>query len=194
VSRYALGRDYHKLIRKRCNNWPSERIQQQIGPFGFRAFVDSAPGKRLSPNRPARLDRQHPSAQSQGRQFLLPQYLSTCHYRWTNRTAANIAGAQPAWIFDCCFVGPYVLDARRCISYLTIELGAIPIDLRAPIGNRVFGCDDCQMPWNRSPKPPNRAISNRMASLDNAEAGRAVPLEEDEFQPHRRLTLRRAGC
>ncbi|MBU1284963.1 MAG: tRNA epoxyqueuosine(34) reductase QueG, partial [Gammaproteobacteria bacterium] len=95
------------------------------------------------------------------------------------------------------FVGPYVLDARRCISYLTIELkGPIPEELRAPIGNRVFGCDDCQMvcPWNRFAKPTELGDFQPRHSLDNAELAELFGWSEDEFLSRTEGSpLRRAG-
>jgi epoxyqueuosine reductase len=95
------------------------------------------------------------------------------------------------------FVGPYVLDARRCISYLTIELkGSIPEELRAPIGNRVFGCDDCQLvcPWNRFARPTEQADFQPRHQLDNAELAVLFRWSEEEFLSRTEGSpLRRAG-
>jgi epoxyqueuosine reductase len=95
------------------------------------------------------------------------------------------------------FVGPYVLDARRCISYLTIELkGPIPVELRAPIGNRVFGCDDCQMvcPWNRFASPTEQGDFQPRHQLDNAELAELFRWSEEEFLSRTEGSpLRRAG-
>ena len=132
VSRYALGRDYHKLIRKRLQQL-AERVQQAIGPFGYRAFVDSAPV--LESHRRAggpRLDRQeHPGAQPQGRQLFLPRRTVRRHALPVDAPHGTEHCGRCTACMDICptaaFVAPYQLDARRCISYLTIELkGSIP--------------------------------------------------------------------
>ena len=178
VSRYALGRDYHKLIRKRLQQL-AERIQQQIGPFGYRAFVDSAPvlekaiaeqaGLGWIGKNTLVLNRKAGSYFFLGELFVdLPLPVDAPH-------GSEHCGRCSACLDICptaAFVGPYVLDARRCISYLTIELkGAIPVDLRPLIGNRVFGCDDCQIvcPWNRFAKPSGEGDFKPRHNLDNAE-------------------------
>ena len=157
ISRYALGRDYHKLIRRRLQRL-ALLLDQHIGPFGYRAFCDSAPvmekplaaqsglgwiGKHTN-----LLNREGGSWFFLGELFTdLPLPADPPASKHCNRCTACI---------DICptkaIVAPYVLDARRCISYLTIELeGPIPKPLRRPIGNRIYGCDDCQLvcPWNR---------------------------------------------
>jgi epoxyqueuosine reductase len=168
ISRYALGRDYHKLIRKRVQQL-ADRIQAQIGPFGFRAFVDSAPVLEKAIAEQAGLGwiGKTPGAQPQGRQLFLPERTVCRPAAAGGRTHSTEHCGRCTACLDICptnaFVGPYVLDARRCISYLTIELkNAIPEDLRPLIGNRVFGCDDCQIvcPWNRFARPPGKAISS----------------------------------
>ena len=203
VSRYALGRDYHKLIRKRLQQL-AERIQQQIGPFGYRAFVDSAPvlekaiaeqaGLGWIGKNTLVLNRQAGSYFFLGELFVdLPLPVDTPH-------ATEHCGRCTACLDICptaAFVGPYVLDARRCISYLTIELkGPIPVELRAPIGNRVFGCDDCQMvcPWNRFAKPTTQGDFQPRHSLDNAELAALFSWSEEEFLNRTEGSpLRRAG-
>lgn len=203
VSRYALGRDYHKLIRKRLQQL-AERIQQAIGPFGYRAFVDSAPvlekaiaeqsglgwiGKNtLVLNRKA------------GSYFFLGELFVDIPLPEDAPHSSEHCGRCSACLDICptaAFVGPYVLDARRCISYLTIELkGPIPEELRAPIGNRVFGCDDCQMvcPWNRFAKPTEQSDFQPRHSLDNAELAELFRWSEEEFLSRTEGSpLRRAG-
>ena len=203
VSRYALGRDYHKLIRKRLQQL-AERIEQQIGPFGYRAFVDSAPvlekaiaeqaGLGWIGKNTLVLNRKAGSYFFLGELFVdLPLPVDPPH-------ASEHCGRCTACMDICptaAFVGPYVLDARRCISYLTIELkGSIPEELRAPIGNRVFGCDDCQMvcPWNRFAKPSEQSDFQPRHSLDNAELAELFGWSEDEFLSRTEGSpLRRAG-
>jgi len=203
VSRYALGRDYHKLIRKRLQQL-AERIQQQIGPFGYRAFVDSAPvlekaiaeqaGLGWIGKNTLVLNRKAGSYFFLGELFVdLPLPVDAPH-------ATEHCGRCTACMDICptgAFVGPYVLDARRCISYLTIELkGSIPEELRAPIGNRVFGCDDCQLvcPWNRFARPTEQADFQPRHQLDNAELATLFRWSEEEFLSRTEGSpLRRAG-
>ena len=203
VSRYALGRDYHKLIRKRLQQL-AERIQQAIGPFGYRAFVDSAPvlekaiaeqaGLGWIGKNTLVLNRKAGSYFFLGELFVdLPLPVDAAH-------ASEHCGRCTACLEICptaAFVGPYVLDARRCISYLTIELkGPIPEELRAPIGNRVFGCDDCQMvcPWNRFARPTTQGDFQPRHQLDNAELAELFRWSEEEFLSRTEGSpLRRAG-
>ena len=203
VSRYALGRDYHKLIRKRLQQL-AERIQQQIGPFGYRAFVDSAPvlekaiaeqaGLGWIGKNTLVLNRQAGSYFFLGELFVdLPLPVDAAH-------GSEHCGRCTACLDICptaAFVGPYVLDARRCISYLTIELkGPIPLELRPLIGNRVFGCDDCQMvcPWNRFARPSTQADFQPRHHLDNVELAALFRWDETEFLSRTEGSpLRRAG-
>jgi epoxyqueuosine reductase len=157
ISRYARGRDYHKLIRKRLQRL-ADRISTAIGPFGYRAFVDSAPvleralaeksGMGWIGKNTMLLNRKA------GSWFFLAELFTDLPLPTTAPESGHCGSCRAC--LDICptqaFVGPNVLDARRCISYLTIELqGSIPEDLRALMGNRVFGCDDCQLicPWNK---------------------------------------------
>jgi len=203
VSRYALGRDYHKLIRKRLQQL-AERISGQIGPFGYRAFVDSAPvlekaiaekaGLGWIGKNTLVLNRKAGSYFFLGELFVdLPLPVDAPH-------ASEHCGRCTACMDICptaAFVGPYVLDARRCISYLTIELkGSIPEALRAPIGNRVFGCDDCQIvcPWNRFAKATEQNDFQPRHQLDNAELASLFLWTEEEFLSRTEGSpLRRAG-
>lgn len=160
VSRYALGRDYHKLIRKRLTQL-GEKIAAEIGPFGYRAFVDSAPvlEKALAEKSGLGWIGKHTLLldRSAGSWFFLGEIYTDLPLP-VDAPVSQHCGNCSACLDICptqAIVAPYQLDARKCISYLTIELhGPIPVELRKPMGNRVFGCDDCQLvcPWNRFAK------------------------------------------
>ena len=203
VSRYALGRDYHKLIRKRLQQL-AERIQQAIGPFGYRAFVDSAPVLEKAIAEQAGLGWIGKNTlvlnRKAGSYFFLGELFVDLPLPEDAPHASEHCGRCSACLDICptaAFVGPYVLDARRCISYLTIELkGPIPEELRAPIGNRVFGCDDCQMvcPWNRFAKATEQSDFQPRHGLDNAELAELFRWSEEEFLSRTEGSpLRRAG-
>ncbi len=157
VSRYALGRDYHKLMRRRLQKL-ADRIQGQIGDFGYRAFVDSAPvlEKALARNAGLGWIGKHTNLinKKAGSWFFLGELYTDLPLP-VDEPASNHCGSCRACIDICptqAIVAPYELDARRCISYLTIEMrGSIPVEFRKAIGNRVYGCDDCQLvcPWNK---------------------------------------------
>ena len=190
VSRYALGRDYHKLIRKRIQQL-AERIQQAIGPFGYRAFVDSAPVLEKAIAEQAGLGWIGKNTlvlnRKAGSWFFLGELFVDLPLPADAPHASEHCGSCNACLDICptaAFVGPYVLDARRCISYLTIELkGAIPVELRPLIGNRVFGCDDCQLvcPWNRFARPTDQSDFQPRHQLDNAELATLFRWTEEEF-------------
>ena len=159
VSRYALGRDYHKVLRSRLRQL-ARRIESVVGPFGYRAFSDSAPvlEKALARNAGLGWIGKHTLLiqRHQGSWHFLGEILTDLPLpEDTPPAAENLCGACQACMRACptgAIVAPYTLDARRCISYLTIEHpGAIPEPLRPMMGNRIFGCDDCQLvcPWNR---------------------------------------------
>lgn len=157
VSRYALGRDYHKLMRGRLQKL-CDRIAAAIGPFGHRVFTDSAPvlEKALARNAGLGWIGKHTNLidRSAGSYFFLGEIYLDLELPADQASTAH-CGSCSACIPACptgAIVAPYRLDARRCISYLTIELkGAIPLELRRAIGNRIYGCDDCQLvcPWNK---------------------------------------------
>ena len=160
ISRYALGRDYHKLIRNRLQKL-AERIAAEVGDFGYRVFTDSAPvlEKPLAEKAGLGWIGKHSNLinRQAGSWFFLGEIYTNLPLP-VDKTASNHCGTCQACI-DCCptkaIVAPYVVDARKCISYLTIELeSAIPHELRPLIGNRIYGCDDCQLccPWNRYAK------------------------------------------
>jgi epoxyqueuosine reductase len=203
VSRYALGRDYHKLIRKRLQQL-AERIQQAIGPFGYRAFVDSAPVLEKAIAEQAGLGWIGKNTlvlnRKAGSYFFLGELFVDLPLPVDEPTTADHCGRCTACLDICptnAFVGPYVLDARRCISYLTIELkGPIPTELRSLIGNRVFGCDDCQIvcPWNRFARPTEQSDFAPRHSLDNAQLAELFRWSEEEFLSRTEGSpLRRAG-
>lgn len=176
VSRYALGRDYHKVLRGRLARLAA-RIAHAVGPHGFRVFTDSAPvmevelavsaGLGWRGKHTLLLDREH------GSWFFLGEILTDLPLPVDAPVGAYCGSCTRC--IDLCptraIVAPYRLDARRCISYLTIELkGSIPEPLRAPIGNRVYGCDDCQLacPWNRHAKPAAELAFAVRNGLDRA--------------------------
>ena len=161
ISRYALGRDYHKVLRNRMQKLAT-RIKQAIGPFGYRVFTDSAPvlEKALAEKAGLGWIGKHTNLLSQrtGSWFFLGEIYTDLPLPTSlpaHTTATNHCGTCTACIDACptrAIVAPYKVDARLCISYLTIELReSIPVELRPLIGNRIYGCDDCQLvcPWNR---------------------------------------------
>lgn len=165
ISLYARGRDYHKVMRARLQRL-AERMAQEMGPFGHRVFTDSAPV--LEAELAARSGQgwrgKHTLVLSReaGSMFFLGEIYVDVALP-PSEPVSNHCGSCSACIEVCptqAILGPGLLDARRCISYLTIEhSGAIPVELRALLGNRIYGCDDCQLvcPWNkyaqRSPLP-----------------------------------------
>lgn len=157
VARYALGRDYHKLMRTRLQKL-ADRIAQHVGPFGYRAFVDSAPVLERALAREAGLGwiGKHTCLINRhaGSWFFLGELYTDLPLPLDEPATAHCGTCTRC--IDICptqaIVAPYQVDARRCISYLTIELrGAIPEEFRAAMGNRIYGCDDCQLvcPWNK---------------------------------------------
>ncbi len=156
VASYALGRDYHKVLRNRLQKL-ADRIGERIGPFGYRAFTDSAPIMEVELARKAGLGwrGKHTLLLSrEGSWFFLGEILTDLVLPPDQLVEPHCGGCRRC--IDACptgaIVAPYVLDARRCISYLTIELaGSIPVPLRPLIGTHVYGCDDCQTacPWNK---------------------------------------------
>ncbi|MDP2228871.1 MAG: tRNA epoxyqueuosine(34) reductase QueG [Moraxellaceae bacterium] len=176
VSRYALGRDYHRTVRQRLQKF-ADRIVEAVGPFGYRAFTDSAPvmEKPLAEQAGLGWMGKHTLIinRSAGSYFFLGELFTDLPLPVDAPVTAH-CGTCTACIDICptqAIVAPYQLDSRKCISWLTIEYeGVIPEALRAPIGNRVFGCDDCQLvcPWNRYAKTsPEKDFLPRHA-LDRA--------------------------
>jgi epoxyqueuosine reductase len=161
ISRYALGRDYHKVLRKRLREL-ARRIEGAIGGFGYRVFVDSAPvlEKAIAEKAGIGWIGKHTNLidRDSGSWFFLGELFTDLPLP-IDAPEESHCGSCSACIDVCptqAIVAPYSLDARRCISYLTIEnKQSIPIEFRKAIGNRIYGCDDCQLfcPWNKFAKP-----------------------------------------
>ncbi len=157
VSRYALGRDYHKVLRNALQGLADD-IVERVGPMGYRVFVDSGPvlEKALARNAGLGWIGKHTNliARDAGSYFFIGEILTDLPLPVDEAASAH-CGTCSACIPACptgAITAPNQLDARRCISYLTIELhGAIPVELRRMMGNRIYGCDDCQLvcPWNK---------------------------------------------
>jgi len=161
LSRYALGRDYHKVLRQRLRDL-ARRIEEHIGDFGYRVFVDSAPVLEKAIAEKAGLGwiGKHTNLidRKAGSWFFLGELYTDLPLPVDDPEVSHCGSCRAC--IDVCptdaIVAPYKLDARRCISYLTIELKeTIPIEFRKAIGNRIYGCDDCQLfcPWNKFAKP-----------------------------------------
>ncbi|MDX1513210.1 MAG: tRNA epoxyqueuosine(34) reductase QueG, partial [Gammaproteobacteria bacterium] len=202
VSRYALGRDYHKVVRRRLAKL-AERISEVTGPFGHRAFTDSAPvmEKPLARNAGLGWIGKHTNllSRSGGSWFFLGELYTDLPLPH-DAPAKDHCGSCRACIDVCptrAITAPYQLDARLCISYLTIEYkGSIPEPLRPMIGNRIFGCDDCQLvcPWNRF---ASLNATDAFSARNDLEAPRLTELfawTESEFMDRTRgSAIRRAG-
>ena len=189
IARYALGRDYHKVLRSRLQRL-ADRITAAIGNFQYRVFTDSAPVMEVELATKAGigwrgkhtllLNREAGSYFFLGDIYTdlpLPVDVATNEHCGTCKKCIDVCPTQA-------IVAPYQLDARRCISYLTIEhKGAIPVALRPLIGNRVYGCDDCQMacPWNRFAQVSNEPDFTVRNGLDNATLVELFAWSETEF-------------
>ncbi len=202
IARYALGRDYHKVLRSRLQKLAS-RIEQSIGEFGYRAFVDSAPVMEKPLARKAGLGwiGKHTNLinKQAGSWFMLGELYTDLPLP-VDDPATDHCGSCRACI-DICPTGaitkPYVLDARKCISYLTIELtGSIPVEYRTAIGNRIFGCDDCQLvcPWNKFAQHTLEKDFAPRHGLDSPELTGLFSWTEGEWQSKTTgSAIRRAG-
>lgn len=188
VSRYALGRDYHKLMRNRLGKL-AKRIEEAVGPFEQRPFVDSAPvlEKPLGAKCGLGWVGKHSNLLARdGSWFFLGELFVGLPLPVDEPTADH-CGRCTACIDLCptaAIVEPYRVDARRCISYLTIEhFGPIPLELRPLMGNRIYGCDDCQLacPWNRFAKPTLEADFAPRHGLDAATLVELFSWSEEVF-------------
>jgi epoxyqueuosine reductase len=189
VARYALGRDYHKLIRSRLQQL-AERMTEILGPFRYRAFADSAPVMEVDIARRTRLgwEGKHTLLLTrQGSWFFLGELFTDLPFPPDAAHASHCGRCQAC--IDICptraIVAPHVLDARRCISYLTIEhAGSIPVELRPLMGNRIYGCDDCQLacPWNRFAQAAPLADFMPRNRLDQATLLELFAWDEAAFQ------------
>lgn len=176
ISRYALGRDYHKVLRQRLQLLV-DRMSAALGPFGYRVFTDSAPVMEVELAGKAGLGWRGKHTlllhRQLGSYFFLGEIYTDLPLP-ADPPVSDHCGSCQACITACptgAIVAPYRLDARRCISYLTIELaGSIPEELRPAIGNRVYGCDDCQLvcPWNRFAQHTDTADFAVRNGLDQA--------------------------
>jgi epoxyqueuosine reductase len=189
VARYALGRDYHKLMRARLQKL-ADRITAEAGAFGYRVFVDSAPVLERALARNAGLGWIGKNAclidRNSGSWFFLGELYTDLPLP-VDAPASAHCGTCTRCIDICptrAIIAPNRIDARRCISYLTIEAqGAIPEEFRAAIGNRIFGCDDCQLvcPWNKFAQRFEVADFDARNSLDTASLAELFAWEEEEF-------------
>ena len=190
ISRYALGRDYHKLMRKRLQQL-ADKITAVTGDFGYRVFVDSAPvlEKPLAEKAGLGWIGKHTNLinQQAGSWFFLGEIYTDLPLPVDTPSAESHCGTCSACIDICptkAIVEPYRLDARRCISYLTIELhGVIPVEFRSAMGNRIYGCDDCQLvcPWNRFSQPSRENDFSTRHRLDAPELIELFLWDEQTF-------------
>lgn len=191
ISRYALGRDYHKLVRKRLAQL-TERIEQAVNlPVAQRPFADSAPVLEKPLAAKAGLGWVGKNTlilnSSTGSWFFLGVILTSLPLPMDRSEEHDHCGDCSACLNACptdAFPQPYVLDARRCISYLTIEnRGPIAEEFREPMGNRVFGCDDCQIvcPWNRHARPTRETDFLPRHGLASTELADLFLWSEEEF-------------
>jgi epoxyqueuosine reductase len=189
ISRYALGRDYHKVLRQRLKRL-ADRMTASVGPFGYRVFVDSAPvlEKALARNGGLGWIGKHTNVINSraGSWFFLGEIYTDLPLP-VDVAATDHCGTCAACIDICptqAIVGPYQLDARRCISYLTIEhAGSIPVEFRRPLGNRIYGCDDCQLvcPWNKFARVSAEPDFRVRHGLDSAGLTELFAWTEQEF-------------
>ena len=200
VSRYALGRDYHRVLRGRLQRLV-DRIEAAVGHFGHRVFTDSAPVLEVALAAKAGLGwrGKHTLLLTREGSFFFLGEIYTNLPLPVDAPASEHCGSCRACLDACptgAIVAPYELDARRCISYLTIELkGSIPEAMRPLIGNRVYGCDDCQLvcPWNRFARLGNDDFAVRNG-LDDAELTELFGWTAEEFEAKLRgSAIRRIG-
>ena len=189
VSRYALGRDYHKLMRSRLQKL-ADALVDLIGPFGYRVFVDSAPvlEKPLPRNAGLGWIGKHTNliARDAGSYFFLGEIYTDLPLPADEAVADHCGSCRRC--LDACPTGalpaPYQIDARRCISYLTIEHhGPIPLELRPMLGNRIYGCDDCQLvcPWNKYARLSGESDFRARHGLDQTSLIELFSWEEATF-------------
>ena len=189
VSLYARGRDYHKVLRARLQQLAS-RIENEIGAFGYRVFTDSAPVMEVALAEKSGLGWRGKHTlllnREAGSMFFLGELFTDLALPVDEPVTPHCG--QCSSCIDVCptqaIVAPYELDARRCISYLTIELkGSIPVELRSLIGNRVYGCDDCQLfcPWNKFAQTSTLPDFDARHGLGSASLIELLNWSEDDF-------------
>ena len=202
IARYARGRDYHKVMRSRLKNL-ANRIREKVADFESRPFADSAPifEKSLAENAGMGWTGKHTLLihKKSGSFFVLGELFTSLDLPFDS-PATKHCGSCTACIDICptkAIVEPYMLDARKCIAYLTIEYqGVIPEELRRGIGNRVFGCDDCQLicPWNSFAKKTTIDDFNPRHQLDQVSLLDLWQWDEATFLSHTEGSpLRRTG-
>jgi epoxyqueuosine reductase len=189
IARYATGRDYHKVLRARLQQL-ADRIADAVGPFRYRVFTDSAPVMEVELAVKAGIGWRGKHTlllnREAGSYFFIGDIYTDLPLP-ADAAQSDHCGTCAKCITVCptqAIVAPYQLDARRCISYLTIEhKGAIPEEFRALIGNRVYGCDDCQIacPWNRFAQPSGEADFDVRNGLDNATLVELFAWSESDF-------------
>ncbi|MCB1858910.1 MAG: tRNA epoxyqueuosine(34) reductase QueG [Gammaproteobacteria bacterium] len=205
ISRYALGRDYHRLMRNRLQKL-AVRIRERIGEYSFRAFVDSAPvlEKPLGSSAGLGWQGKHTNLLSRdaGCWFFLGELYTDLPLP-VDKPADDHCGRCTACLDSCptrAITAPYRLDARRCISYLTIEFsGSIPVSLRPLMGNRIYGCDDCLLacPWNRFALPTAELAFHPRNGLESPPLDALIAWSDDQFRrrlegsPIRRIGIQR---
>lgn len=190
ISRYTLGRDYHKLIRKRLSQL-AKRIEEEAGGGHYRAFVDSAPVLERAVAEQAGLGWIAKNTMlinsEAGSWFFLGEIYTDLPLPQDPPQPSKHCGTCTACLEICptnAFVAPYELDARRCISYLTIEhKGSIDLELRPLMGNRIFGCDDCQLvcPWNKFAEPTDKEDFKPRHNLADAALVELFLWTEEEY-------------
>lgn len=192
VSVYARGRDYHKVLRSRLQRL-AECLAEAVGPFGHRVFTDSAPvlEVELASRSGIGWRGKHTLAlhREAGSMFFLGEIYIDLPLPVSEPVSSHCGSCRAC--IDVCptqaIIGPYRVDARRCISYLTIEHeGPIPEELRAPMGNRIYGCDDCQLvcPWNKYAQPSTLPDFDPRAPLTHASLLQLWAWSEDDFLRH----------
>lgn len=190
ISRYALGRDYHKLMRKRLTQL-GKTIERWVGEHGFRAFVDSAPVLERQLAQQSGMGWLGKNTlllnQQAGSYFFLGELFTNLPLPLDVAFESQHCGSCSRCLTDCptdAFVEPGVLDARKCISYLTIEhSGPIPVELRSKMGNRIYGCDDCQIvcPFNSFSQATREPDFQPRHSLDNISLLTLFNWDEETF-------------
>jgi epoxyqueuosine reductase len=202
VSVYARGRDYHKVLRARLQKL-ADAIAREIGEFGYRVFTDSAPvlEAELAARSGIGWRGKHTLILSReaGSMFFLGEIYVDLALPAT-QPASSHCGSCTSCIDVCptqAIIAPYLLDARRCISYLTIEhSGAIPVELRPLIGNRIYGCDDCQLacPWNKFAKRSALPDFDERSGLSGQQLVTLFKWREEDFLRHTEgSAIRRIG-
>lgn len=189
VSMYARGRDYHKVIRSRLQKL-ADRMQEEIGPFDYRVFSDSAPVMEVAFASKAGLGWQGKNNllinRDAGSLFFIGEMLVNLPLPVDEAVTSHCGRCRQC--IDACptraIIGEKLIDARRCISYLTIELkGIIPVEFRPLIGNRIYGCDDCQLvcPWNKFAEKTRIDDFRTRHELDSATLAGLFAWTEKEF-------------